>query len=536
MNRPYPLYDLPWISSLKDMIRQQVDDDPNRVAFRFREGRAIAQRTIGEFLEDIDALGTWMFHWGMRDVHVALTAPNSYLWLVVYFAAISGGLVIVPIDKDLPAQELARLVRHSECPFAFAADKLADGLCEALPDVKVFPMSGLEGMLVQGRAMMAAGERDYLDYEQDVSRLSTIVYTSGTTGGSKGVMLSQANLLADINTGCRLFEPEGASMSVLPDHHMFGLVVALMMLVHWRTTVFINTSLKYLLPDFREARPQTTMFVPLHLQTFHRMIMEKAKKEGKYKKLRAGMKLSLLLYRLGIDVRKKLMAEVREPFGGALEYVLVGGAALDPFYEREYRAWGIDLITAYGATECSPGIAASRNFHRHEGSVGLPVGACEVRIAEDGEVMIRGESVMMGYWRDEAATAQALKDGWYASGDLGYIDEGGFLYLTGRKKNLIVLSDGENVSPEMLESRIGLIEGVLEVVVYEEDDAITAEIFPDEAHMGKQEYFEERLREYSQTLPPAQRIRRVRLRDTEFPKNTSRKIVRHEIGKEKNHA
>ena len=531
LTRPYPPYELPWIDSLRHMIVQQVAENPNRVAFRFREGRALAQKTVKEFLTDIDALGTWLFHAGVHERHIALIAPNSYWWLVVYFAVISGDNVIVPIDKDLSADELKRLIAHSESAYVFAADKIAAGLNDT--GATVWPMGGLGDMLEQGRALVESGDASFTGYVQDVNRFSSIVYTSGTTGGSKGVMLSQANMLADINYGCKLFNPEGPSMSILPYHHMFGLVVALMMLVNWRSTVFINTGLRYLQPDFQEAKPVTTMMVPLHVQTFHRMVMEKAKKEGKYKKLRTGMKLSLMLYRLGIDVRAKLMREVRAAFGGELKWILVGGAALDPYYEREYRAWGIDLITAYGATECSPGIAASRNHFHHDGSVGLPVETTEVRIADDGEVMIRGPIVMSGYWRDEKTTAETLKDGWYMSGDLGRFDSDGFLYLTGRKKNLIILSDGENVSPETLEAQIGLIEGVLEVLVYQEGDAIIAEIFPDEAHMGDQAWFDEKVRRYSETLPPAQRIREVRLRAEEFPKNTSRKILRHKAGGEK---
>lgn len=535
-NRQYPLYELPRCDSLRHMLVIQAREDPNRVAFRFREGKQIVQRTISQFLGDVDALGTWLTHAGLADRHVAIVAPNSYKWLVVYFAVVNGRGVVVPIDKDLPPEELARLLAHSESTVAFAADRLAAKVAGAAPEIALYMLSELDGILEDGRALIASGERGFVDSAPDVDRVSSIVYTSGTTGGSKGVMLTQAGILADINEGCKLFNPEGDSLSVLPYHHMFGLVVALMMLVNWRSTVFINTALKYLLPDFQESRPVTTMLVPLHIQTFHKMVMERAKKEGKYKKLRLGMKLSLMLYSLGIDVRAKLMKEVRQPFGGRLNYILVGGAALDPYYEREFRAWGIDLIVAYGATECSPGIAASRNHYHRDGAVGLMVPLNEAKIAEDGEVLIRGPIVMKGYWNDEAATAEALKDGWYHTGDLGRLDNDGFVYLTGRKKNLIILSDGENVSPEALESRLGLIEGVNEVLVYQEDDAITAEIFPDEAKLGDHAYFDAQIARFNESLPPAQHIRKVRLRDAEFPKNTSRKILRHEARKESNHA
>ena len=535
-NKPYPLYELPYSRDLMHMLRQQVDEDPARVAFRFRRGRQLEQRTISEFVGDIDALGTWLFREGLAGKHLAIIAPNSYPWLVAYFAIVGSGSIVVPIDKDLSTEEQARLLSHSESSFSFVADRLAEGVAGAAPQVSVRRFSELEALITQGKAALKVGERVFLDCPQDVDKLATIVYTSGTTGGSKGVMLTQANLMADINQGCRYFDPEGASLSVLPYHHMFGLVVALMMLVNWRSTVFINTGLKYLMPDFQESKPVTTMLVPLHIQTFHKMVMETAKKEGKYKKLRFAMKLSLALYSLGIDVRAKLLKDVRKPFGGQLRYILVGGAALDPYYEREFRAWGIALIVAYGATECSPGIACGRNHYHRDGAVGLPVLDCEVRAAADGEIMIKGPIVMQGYWHDDAATAEALRDGWYASGDIGYVDKDGFVYLTGRKKNLIILSDGENVSPEALESRLGLIGGVSEVLVYQSGDEIVAEIFPEEARMGDQAWFDAQIARFNEKLPPAQRIRKVVLRDVEFPKNSSRKILRHEARKEKNHA
>lgn len=526
LNRPYPLYTVPEAKDLHHMIALQAEREPSRVAFRFREKKEIVQRTVGDFLSDVDSLSAWLDREGLGQGHVALIAPNSYLWLVVWFAVVSAGGVIVPIDAALPPEEAAGLVAQSDSVCLFTTTEL-----EA-PGVRRVSFAELPDMLNEGRSL------PHPQRAQDTERLATIVFTSGTTGNSKGVMLNQRSILHDINYGCRLFTPgEGASsLSVLPYHHMFGLVVALMMLFHWRTTVFINTGLKYLLPDFQAAKPKTTMLVPLHLQTFHKRVIQKAKKDGKYKKLRASMALSLALYRLGIDVRKRLMGEVRAAFGGELEYILVGGAALDPYYEREFRAWGIDIITAYGATECSPGIAASRNHFHRDGAVGLAVPGCEIRIAEDGEVLIRGPIVMQGYYKDPEATAEALRDGWYRSGDLGYLDGDGFLYLTGRKKNLIILSDGENVSPEKLEGLLARIPGVEEVMVYGEDDAIVAEIYPEEAYAGRQAHFDAQVREACAALPPSQRVKTVRLRTEEFPKNTSRKILRHKVGEGSHHA
>ena len=534
-NRPYPLYELPRIESLKHMLEMQARSYPDRISFRFRKGKEIVDKTAAGFYGDVSALGTWLLHHGIREKHIALIEGNSYPWLVVFFAVILSGNIIVPVDKDLPQEELVRLLRHSESSHVFTSKKLAGVLAEAVPDISAHLLSDLDAVITEGESLLRSGDRSFLDYPQDLEKLAMIVYTSGTTGASRGVMLNQANLVADINSGCHFFNPEGPSMSVLPFHHTFGLVVSMLMYICWGVTVFINTGTRYLMADFKDAKPITVMLVPLHIQTFHRMIMENAKKTDKYKKLRAAMKLSLFLYSLGIDIRSSLMHEVREPFGGNLKYIFIGGAALDPYYEKEFRAWGIELITAYGATECSPGIAANRNFYHREGSCGRAIECCQLRIADDGEVMIRGENVMMGYYRDEAATAEALRDGWYASGDIGYLDEDGFLFLTGRKKNLIILSDGENVSPEKLEAGIERIEGVAEAMVYEENGSISVMIYPDEDHMGRQEWFDEQIRHFNDTLPPTQRIKAVILRSTEFPKSTSKKILRHEVRKELDH-
>ena len=528
-NQPYPLYEVPRVYDLKQMIESSAERDPDRIAFRYRKGKTIIDKSISQFLAEVNAAGTWLYHENIRDCHVALIDHNSYAWLVVYFAVITSRNVIVPIDRDLNREEMLQLIAHSESTHVFTSAGLAGELREAIPDTAIHSLSDLDEIIRAGTEMMENGERDYLDVVQDVDRLAMIVYTSGTTGASRGVMLNQANLVADCNSGCHTFNPEGRSLSVLPYHHTFGLVVSLLMYMCWEVSVFINTGVRYLMMDFKDAKPITAMLVPLHIQTFHKMIMENAKKTGKYQKLRTGMKLSLFLYSLGIDVRAKLMGEIREAFGGDLRYIFVGGAALDPYYETEFRAWGIELITAYGATECSPGIAANRNFHHRSGSCGRAIECCELRIADDGEVMIRGENVMMGYYRDEEGTAQAMHDGWYASGDIGYLDEDGFLFLTGRKKNLIILSDGENVSPEKLEAGIARIEGVSEVMVYQQGDAIDVQIFPEEAFAGRQDWFEEQIKKYNETQPPAQRIRNVKLREEEFPKSTSRKILRHKV-------
>ena len=233
--------------------------------------------------------------------------------------------------------------------------------------------------------------------------------------------------------------------------------------------------------------------------------------------------------KIGIDIRKELFKSIISAFGGNLEYILCGGAPLDEKYIFEFRSWGIEILNAYGVTECSPGVAVNRNFHHKDGSVGLPIPNCQVKISESGEIVVKGDNVMIGYFKDESATVEAIKDGWYYTGDLGRIDDEGFLYITGRKKNLIILSNGENVSPEELELLISRDNGVSEVVIYAENNLIVAEIFPTDNYLNNKEYFDKAISEINRTLPPYKRINSIRLREVEFEKNTTKKILRYKV-------
>lgn len=244
------------------------------------------------------------------------------------------------------------------------------------------------------------------------------------------------------------------------------------------------------------------------------------------------MKTSGFLRCFGIDMRRKLFASIRQIFGGELEYIISGGAGIAEEYVKEFRSWGIEILNGYGTTECSPCAAVNRNEYHRDGTVGLTVPGTEVKIAEDGEVWIRGGHVMLGYYKDQEATDEVLKDGWYATGDLGYLDKNGFLTLTGRKKNLIILSNGENVSPEELEQDFLKDTAVREVMVYEEKGIITAEIYPEEEYRGKEEYFQHLMRQINHRKPSYKQVGRIKLRDEEFLKNTSKKIIRYNKEKE----
>jgi len=269
------------------------------------------------------------------------------------------------------------------------------------------------------------------------------------------------------------------------------------------------------------------MAVPLFVEMFYKGIMASVRAQGKEKKLKLGIGVSRVLLFFGIDRRRKLFRDIHEAFGGELKWIICGGAPLDPYYVRAFRDLGIEILNGYGTTECSPCVAVNRNYFRKDGSVGQLVPGVEARIASDGEVEVRGPVVMKGYYNNPEATSEVFtEDGWYRTGDLGRIDEDRFIFLTGRKKNLIILSNGENISPEELESDFNIDEGVKEVLVYEWKGELVAEIFPEEGFMGNEEYFQKLMLKVNEGRPMSKQIAAVKLRDVEFIKNTTKKIVR----------
>lgn len=528
-NKPYPLYELPQIGNLRELLEQKEKRMPERTAFIYSQGYGqTREKTYHDFYCEVNALGTWEYRNGLRGTHIAIIGENSYEWLLAFFSIVNGGNVAVPLDRELPKEEILGLLRKADVTAVFCSETYLE-LVGNLEQVVVFPMSEVEHYVEAGKRYLAEGAAEYLNYEIDRKKLCCILFTSGTSGVGKGVMLSHENIAEDINGSCRLFVLEGNTIALLPFHHAFGLVVGVFMVFHYGYAIHINKSLKALQKSLQAAKPQTLFLVPLFIEALEHQIWENAKKAGKDKALRRMMKLSDILLRFGIDMRKKCFASVREAFGGELRYIISGGAGIDVRFIREFRSWGVEILNGYGTTECSPCAAVNRNHYHRDGSVGLPVPNGKVRIAEDGEVLIRGPFVMLGYYKDAEATAAALKDGWYVTGDLGMLDQDGFLTLTGRKKNLIILSNGENVSPEELEADFLKDEAVKEALVYEKEGIIVAEIYPAEGYSEHGEYFETLMKRVNRGRPLYKRVGKIILRDMEFPKNTSGKVIRYKL-------
>jgi len=373
--------------------------------------------------------------------------------------------------------------------------------------------------------------------DTDKDEICLIIYTSGTTGIAKGVALTQDNLCSDINSLTKVAYFPGHNLFVLPLNHVYAFTGVLLFMLEGVTS-YISAGLKRVSQEMKEYAPHAMLMVPLFLETMYGKVMDSAKKQGIEKKLQLLMKVSLRLYAMGIDVRRKLFKRVLDEFGGNLSTVICGGAAIDQEYITAFRAFGIHIMNGYGITECSPVISGNRNCHWRDGSVGQPIPGCEIKTdapdgRSEGEFYVRGRMVMKGYYNNEAATREAFDGDWYKTGDIGYIDADGFIFITGRKKNIIILSNGKNLYPEEIEQQLVKLPAICEVVVYEDGRQVAAEIFPDTDWLAEnsigdaQAHLEAAIAQCNKQLPPYKNVTKIKLRDTAFPKTSTQKIKRY---------
>ncbi len=564
LHKNYPLYETRHFSDIREMVENSARLFPERVAVSYRvtpKDEAAVRVTYPEARDRIRDLGTGMIEAGCREAHVALIGEASYNWMCTYYALMAVGAVTVPIDKELPPDDILGIMDKAECTHIFyspvAEEKIAQ-IRDRLQYTKHFicfdepSMAGasvLSDMIARGTALYADGDNSYYEYEIDPDRMATIVFTSGTTGKGKGVMLSQRNICSNMQQGMYNFHVEGKTMFVLPPHHTFGSTVNFVGHYALGVEVYISSGTRYLLNELKAEKPNHLVLVPLFVETLYKRIWQTAEKSGKADILKKAIKISDGLRKVGIDMRKKLFKDVLSAFGGNLEMIICGGAALNQELIDVFESMGIVILNGYGITECAPLISCNRNQYRKNGSVGIPIHGAEVRIANpdedgEGEICYRGPNVMLGYYKEPEATAAVIdEDGFFHTGDWGRLDEEGWIYITGRLKNIIILANGKNVYPEEIEYEIRNVPGVSEVVVYagesknEKREIIVAEIFPDEEEIEKlgitdvKSYFSGEVKKINDRMPPYKAVGHIKIRKEEFIKNTSRKITRFNIDK-----
>ena len=523
MNKPYAYYEHKKLNNFKELLTLNLGNKKDEVAFIFNNAKKEEiKKTYNDFYNDVTLMSNYLSN-NYKNKHIALIGENSYNYLVLFFSIIISKNVAVLIDKDLSKEKIQELLKKSDSKVLFYSKDYCD----------------IDGLEKKYKSYFIEDIENIIKTNKDLSfkdnkaknECRVIFFTSGTTGANKGVMLSEKNILSDIYGASSLFKPDGLVFSCLPFHHAFGLITSILKPFYYGVPVFLNHSLKYLTNELKSSAPNTMFVVPVFIENFYKQIWKNARLTKKDYMLKTMIKLSNSLLKVGIDLRSYLFKSITKNFGGNLKYIICGGAFLDKKYVKWFRSIGIEILNGYGITECSPVLAVNRNEYYKDGSVGQVVRGATIKI-ENNEILVKGDIVMLGYYKDEQATKEVMKKGYFNTGDFGYLDEEGFLYITGRKKNLIILSNGENISPEVIEEKLSKDKGVCEVIVYEKDNKLLASIYPTEEYFGNTSYFNGLIYKYNSKVPKNHQISSVTLRTEEFPKNNNRKILRSKVMEE----
>ena len=481
-------------------------------AIRYKKGRKeIEAKSYTDLKNDSESFSNALQKLSKDGAHIAMTGATSYQWIVTYMGIVNSGRVAVPLDVSLPADDMLELIDRSDATVFIADAVRADVLAvvkERCPKIEyVISMVEEENNdEVLSFWQLLKENAGACNYEVQPEQLATIMFTSGTTGKSKGVMLTHRNLAENATCLDMKFKPRSVLLTVLPIHHAYCLTMDILKGIDCGSIICINDSLIRMVKNFKVFEPNIILMVPLMIETVAKKLEDAAA--------------------LPPEIVKK------EVFGEQLEYICSGGAYMPPAMVDLFDKYGIKILQGYGMTECAPVISSTVSWNIRKGSVGQLVPNCEAKVVEE-ELWVRGSSVMQGYYQMPEETKETLVDGWLRTGDLGYVDEDGFVYLTGRKKNLIITKNGENVSPEELENKIGEHRLIQEILVRESEGLIEAEIFPDYEYVEKKglenipEILQGIIDEYNNGAPAYKKVYRLKVRETEFEKTPSKKIKRY---------
>ena len=561
----YPLYETTIFENFRVLTENAADKTPDVAACVYRKHPDDAEPitvTYEQMRCDIRHMGTVELAMGLRDAHVALIGESSYFWVCSYFSLMSISAVTVPLDKEMPLVDMAATLNRAETSALFCSPAIAEKVEQLLPlvpsiktvvymtDETLEGKTTLADLIAAGKEKYEAGDNSFYENEIDPDALASIVFTSGTTGKGKGVMLSQKNICSDMTQGMYNFAITQKTMMVLPPHHTYGSTVNFVGHFAQGATVYMSAGIKYILKELNDFKPTHLILVPLFVETFYKRMWATAERQGKADLLRKMMKVSNGMRKVGIDMRRKLFKSVLSAFGGELQMIICGGASLNQDIINTFDAIGVTILNGYGITECAPLVSCNRNKLQKQNSVGTPIIGEQIKIADpdengEGEICVKGPNVMMGYYKDPEATAEVFdEEGFFKTGDYGYVDDEGWIYITGRMKNLIIFSNGKNVYPEEIEMEISRVRGVNEVVVYAgeskkhpEKEVIVAEIYPDKDMLAAdgvtdlKKYFNDQMKVVNSRMVGYKAVGMVKIRNEEFIKNTSRKITRFNIDK-----
>lgn len=536
-NKQYPYYHDEKIYTLREFLDFCEKKYSKRICFSYKRRNEVVNKTYVEFKKDVISLANYLLNNNFTSQNIALLGENSYEWIVSYFAIINSGNTVVPIDKDLDIKEIMRILSITQTKLVVYSNTYLDYAQEIEKNnIKLLSMKHIENSILSSNNKLPKDKYKKIKVVGD--DIAAIIYTSGTTGVPKGVMLSNKNICINVTSGMQSLKFEGSTILSLPLHHTYGISSSVLCTMFWGCKIFINSSLKNLLSDFAEQKPDFMNTVPLLVETFYKNIYKKIREQKKEKIVNIMIIISNLLLNIGIDVRKKLFSSIRNALGGNLNMLVCGGAPLDKKYQVGFKNFGIDIIEGYGITECAPFIAVNRNEYYRFGSAGLPLTCSNVKIDTngyengEGEILVKGDMVMKGYYENPDLTEQAMEGDYFRTGDVGYMDRDNFIFITGRKKNIIILANGKNVYPEELEFKLLDNEEISEVIVKEKDNQIVAEIFPNYDFIKQKsisnvsECLDKIILNFNKQMPLYKNINKVEIRDKEFEKTTTKKIRR----------
>ncbi|MBO5683195.1 MAG: AMP-binding protein [Clostridia bacterium] len=552
------------VADIRDFMRV-IEKHGDRIAFTyFEKGRKLKDVTYGELSAQVKKVAGGFNSLGLKGSRVAIIGETSVAWVSAYLAAMVEGHVVIPMDKELEISQIEAFLESVDADVIVYSASFNDKFSEAKlthKTLKTFVAidpdeAELEGdktisftaLMERGATAIEAGYAYPPVENRDA--LAELLFTSGTTGTSKKVMLSQKNIFSVVTAAAATvdFKPDDTIVSVLPIHHTYELACMLAGL-DYGMHICINDSLTRVLKNFQIFKPTGLVLVPLFVYTIYKKIWAEAKKTGRDKKLKVGIGASRAMRAVGIDKRRELFADVVDAFGGRLEKIICGGAALNPKMIEFFDNIGISIYEGFGITECAPLTCVAPYYARKFGSVGPAVPCCQVRIVGDmkndrgyteGEIQVKGDNVMLGYYDNPEATAEVFtEDGWFRTGDMGYMDEDQYVYITGRLKSVIVLENGKNIFPEEIEEYLGNIDEIAECVVvgrHADTDTVNlvAIVYPDRTKFPEdatddmiRDHIWALISELNKTLPTYKHIMELEIRDTEFEKTTSKKIKRH---------
>lgn len=557
------------ITDIKQMFQTSCEKYGDNVAFRqrFVKGEPFSEITYKEALHDVNALGTALTDLGLKDKRIGIIGDNCYQWAISYLAVISGVGVVVPLDKELSSSDLKQLAIEAELSLVMCTKKHQQDFLDMVKsgDTEIQKVVALDGdkededlihlaeIIKKGEALITKGDRRFLDAEIYQDEMAVLLFTSGTTGISKGVMLSNRNLCEDLMSAPTILNVNTWDIffSVLPVHHTYECTCGFLMPLYKGASIAYCEGLKHIPKNLQEIRPTMLLAVPLIFESLYKNIMKNIRKSGKEGLVKKVMKINRFTKKVGFDLNRKVLKDIYKVFGGRMRVLISGGAAIDPQILEFFNELGFIAVQGYGLTECAPMAALNPDSHKYmrNTSVGKLLPGMEVKIEDKdeegiGEICLKGNNVMMGYYNMKEETDRVIKDGWFYSGDLGYVDDENFIYITGRKKNVIITKNGKNVFPEELEYLLSKSDFVEESMVWAaSDDAgqditIVTTIKPSmediKENLNKENPTDEEIigllekvvDSINENLPLYKKIRKINVRHEDFEKTTGKKIKR----------